>query len=444
MDADRDLTTADRIAHLLRHLGIARAHFAGGAAEAAARPELVASLALVAPTPGVAGPLRALADGGGLARPPLVVHGDRGVRGELAPRVLAAYPGATAVALPGYASMLWSDVVADRAAEVGAALLAHLGAAERAAPLPAPQLAGEGEVAGVTYRARGSGPPVLLFPLDLAPAQWEPLISALAARYCTLTLGGPWLGVVAILEQRAAGGYGRLFGGLLDALGLPPGGAVLEVGCGSGMLTRPLARRAGAGTTVVGLDINPYLLREAASLARLEGLGDRITFQEGRAEALPFPDHRFDTALACTTLEELDADRALAELARVVRPGGRVGVLVRAEDLPPWDSLPLPPATRAKLAGRRQTGAAAGGCADASLYHRLGAAGLALEWAGPQLATDRPGPGQREWRAYCEGTVLTALDAAEADAWRAAAARAEAEGTYLWAWAYHCAVGAKP
>ena len=49
--------------------------------------------------------------------------------------------------------------------------------------------------------------------------------------------------------------------------------------------------------------------------------------QEGNAEALPFRAHQFIVTVACTVLEEGDADRTLAELVRVTKPGGRVGVI---------------------------------------------------------------------------------------------------------------------
>lgn len=445
MDDERNLTTADRVVALLRHLGIARAHFAQGDDVAAERPEVAASLALLMPGRGSVPPLQALAGRGSLAVPPLVVHGDAGPLADAAPLVLAAFPGAAAAPLRDYHSVLWSDVAADRCDEVLKAMLAHLAEADRAEPLPPVRpTEEEGEVAGISYRARGSGPPLLLFPLVLARSQWEPLIPALAERYCTITLGGPHLGFVLGLEERARGGYGRMIDGLIDALSLCPGGSALEVGCGCGPLTRRLARRVGPGGRVVGVDVNGYMLREAAALARRENLAGCATFKEGDAETLPFSDNSFDAAMACTVLEEVDADRALAELARVVRPGGRIGVVVRAIDLPFWDSLSLPPEPRAKLTARPGAGVSPGGCADASLYRRFRALGLKEVALGPRLAIDRPEDDIASWRANNELMMHVAVGPDGTAELRAALARAEAEGSYLWGQTYHCAVGTKP
>ena len=104
-----------------------------------------------------------------------------------------------------------------------------------------------------------------------------------------------------------------------------PGERVLEVGSGSGVVTRWLAQRTGGASPIVGVDVNRYLLREAAELARSAGLADAIMFQEGNAEALPFPDDSFDVTLSCTVMEEVNADRMLAEMLRVTRPGGPGG-----------------------------------------------------------------------------------------------------------------------
>src|SRR6185369_17818375 len=112
------------------------------------------------------------------------------------------------------------------------------------------------------------------------------------------------------------------------------GEVILEVGCGSGVLARWFARQTDGANRILGVDISRYLLREAAALARKEGLAEAIAFQEGNAEALPFPDNSVDVAVACTVLEEGDADRMLAEMVRVTRPGGRVAVLGRSIDVP--------------------------------------------------------------------------------------------------------------
>jgi hypothetical protein len=142
--------------------------------------------------------------------------------------------------------------------------------------------------------------------------------------------------------------------------------------------------------------------------------------------------------------DEVDAERALAELARVVRPKGRVAVLVRAVDIPMWDSLPLRPELRAKVAARPTGGVTAGVCADGSLYRLFRAAGFRDVTMGPRLAIDRAESSLPEWRAYYEGSSVGVLSETEAAEWHAVAAHASAERSFLWASAYHCAVGTMP
>ena len=144
------------------------------------------------------------------------------------------------------------------------------------------------------------------------------------------------------------------------------------------MVLREIARRTAGANAILDIDINPYLLREAAALAAREGLAERIEFREDSAEALPLADASIDVALALTVMEEGDADRMMAELMRATRPGGRVGAIVRAQDMSWWSNLPLNPALRAKVdrAGVLGGGVSPTGCADASLYSRFCAAGL--------------------------------------------------------------------
>jgi hypothetical protein len=77
----------------------------------------------------------------------------------------------------------WTDTATDRADEIAAALLTHVAEADHRSPLPELRLAAEGEIAGINYQARGSGPPVIFFPLHLAPSQWGPVLPALAEHY---------------------------------------------------------------------------------------------------------------------------------------------------------------------------------------------------------------------------------------------------------------------
>jgi SAM-dependent methyltransferase len=113
----------------------------------------------------------------------------------------------------------------------------------------------------------------------------------------------------------------------LDLLGLQPGQRVLDVGCGSGVVTRDMARRVSPGGRAVGVDLSAEFLTIARDLAQATGLADVADFREGSALALPFGDAEFDVALAATVLVHVPGgDAAVPEMARVVRPGGRVGI----------------------------------------------------------------------------------------------------------------------
>jgi ubiquinone/menaquinone biosynthesis C-methylase UbiE len=230
---------------------------------------------------------------------------------------------------------------------------------------------------------------------------------------------------------------------LLDTLAIRPGESVLEVGSGSGVIMRELARRTAGANRLIGRDVNPYLLREARALARRDGLLDQIDFGEGRAEALPLPDGAVDVALSSTVFEEGDAERMLAEIVRVTRPGGRIGVVVRATDMPFWVNLPLDPALKAKVDAPNVIGGgvAPKGVADATLYRRLAALALTGLKCFPQLVSVVPG--SERIQRY-EQQILAALTPAEAAAWHEAVAAATRDGTFFIAQPYHCAVATKP
>ena len=97
---------------------------------------------------------------------------------------------------------------------------------------PMPVSDEEGEVAGVTYRVRGSGPPLILLPIEYSCSQWEPITPQLAQHYSIITLGGAWLGVVAVMEARVRGGYIEAVRKVVEETQLRPGERVLDVCCG--------------------------------------------------------------------------------------------------------------------------------------------------------------------------------------------------------------------
>jgi ubiquinone/menaquinone biosynthesis C-methylase UbiE len=346
--------------------------------------------------------------------------------------------------LDDYTGHTWADIAAERGDSIGAAMREFLARPDMPRVQPATSLREpEGEIAGISYRVRGAGLPLVLLPLDLSPGQWEPLIPALSARYCTITLGGALFGSVASLEERGRSGYMAVVRALLDTLAIAPGENVLEVGCGSGVIMRELARRTGGANRLIGRDMSPYLLREARALAGRAGLLDRIDFGQGRAEALPLADGAVDVALSSTVFEEGDAELMLSEIVRVTRPGGRIGIIVNAVDMPFWVNLPLDLALKAKVdaPGLIGGGMAPNGVADASLYRRLAALGLTGLKCFPQMVSVVPGSERIE---RYQQQILAALTPAETEVFRQAIAAAERDGTFFIAQTYHCAVGTKP
>ncbi|NEE03764.1 methyltransferase domain-containing protein [Phytoactinopolyspora halotolerans] len=112
---------------------------------------------------------------------------------------------------------------------------------------------------------------------------------------------------------------------LTDAAGVRPGHAVLDVACGTGVVTRAVADRLGGDGTVVGLDLNESMLTVARRVR------PDLAWQQGDVAHLPFPERTFDVTLCQMSLMFFpDRGRALAEMARVTAPGGTVGIVVPA------------------------------------------------------------------------------------------------------------------
>lgn len=111
-----------------------------------------------------------------------------------------------------------------------------------------------------------------------------------------------------------------------DLLRPERGGLYLDLGCSAGLYTRNLARALGDSGGVVGVDISPSMLREAARRAR--GAGVAPSFVRADAASLPFADATFSGAVCGGTLNELgDPARALRETRRVLEPGARIAIM---------------------------------------------------------------------------------------------------------------------
>jgi ubiquinone/menaquinone biosynthesis C-methylase UbiE len=368
----------------------------------------------------------------------LMICGELGLTADVTARAQARLANAKRVVLTGYDAPGWADVVADRTDDIVNEMTDFLGKLKADVPASTSR---EGVHAGISYRMVGSGPALILLPFFLAPSQWAPAEARLARTFTVVTLGGPHLGGVATLEDRArAPTYQAMFRTLIDLMAPQPGESILDVGCGVGSLDRLLARRLGDANAITAIDTNPFLLSEATSLAKAEGLDGLVGFAPGDAEALPFADESFDCIFSITVLEECDANRALAEMVRVAKPGGRVGVIVRSIDLPQWWSAEMSETLRQRAVTPPQS-VGTKGVADASLYRRAGKAGLRDLTCFPSLVTlDRPdGP---IWR-YREDHLLAQLTPPETAAWRVARDAAAKQGLLFMAHPMHCLVGHK-
>ena len=444
MTTETDIPVEENILGLLRGLGIERAHFASRGLNdwhgmASQHPEAVASLTLVCP---LGFDSLALAPLSGRL---LVFNGDRGGATQTITRNMEDLPSASLVTLSDCAYPdNYNDLAVQRGRDIAAPMLDFLDRMDSGTPQDhVATSVDQGEVDGIYYKVQGSGPPLVLLPLGAAPSQWGPLVSTLSEKYCVISLTGPALGMVASLESRGrTPGYLSAVGRLIAEANLQPGERVLEVGCGTGVLCRWLARETSGVNPVAGMDVNAFFLREAAEIARREGLEDAVSFREGSAEQLPFDDNSVDVAFSSTVIQRVNADLMLPEMVRVTRPGGRVAVLGHAHDMNRWVNLPLDPVLKARIESPPwvEDRGHPMGCDDASLYQRFSRLGLTDMRMFPFISTFSDGMRLQ----FLQGGILPTLTAEEAAGWRAAVEQAETDGTFFISTPFHCAVGTKP
>ena len=155
-------------------------------------------------------------------------------------------------------------------------------------------------------------------------------VSREAGREFMFPTGRAWaqdLGYPGELLARVPEGSCESFAGVANpfSLGsLAPGEDVLDVGCGAGTDTLIAAQMVGPGGSVTGIDMTPEMVAKARTSAAAMGFG-HVTIVEGTAEQLPFADAAFDVIISNGVIDLIpDKDAVFAEIARVLRPGGRI------------------------------------------------------------------------------------------------------------------------
>ena len=125
----------------------------------------------------------------------------------------------------------------------------------------------------------------------------------------------------------------------IEWLNIPEGGIALDVGAGPGSITTSLAHAAGPDGLALGVDISEPMLARAVRAAA----GPQVGFLRADAQRLPFRDGVFDAAVSIAVLQLIpEPAAALSEIARVLKPGGRLAVMVPTLRPPVdlWRALP--------------------------------------------------------------------------------------------------------
>lgn len=123
----------------------------------------------------------------------------------------------------------------------------------------------------------------------------------------------------------------------VNLAGVKPGDCVLEVGCGTGTLTLAAKRRAGRSGKVFGIDVIPVMIE--LSQRKSAQAGEEINFQLASIDDIPFPANHFDVVMCSFMIfhmSEKTRQKGIAEIYRVLKPGGRWLVLDSATPTRPW------------------------------------------------------------------------------------------------------------
>lgn len=142
-------------------------------------------------------------------------------------------------------------------------------------------------------------------------------------------LDGEILDVIA--SRLEARGRHPAFAGMLheylEAMRIDEAQRVLDLGCGTGLAARAIARRPRFSGTVTGVDLSPRLIEAAARLAAQEGMQERVAFLTGDTRELELPEASFDAVVAHTLVSHVADPLSVVHVAaRLLKPGGMLGI----------------------------------------------------------------------------------------------------------------------
>lgn len=229
----------------------------------------------------------------------------------------------------------------------------------------------------------------------------------------------------------------------LGLLAPAPGDHVLDVGAGTGEITRDLLQRVHSGGTVTALDPSRGLLELALDGARKAGLDEALVVEVGDARALPHANDRFDIAFChWVLLHVAPAKDVIDEMVRVVRPGGRI-MCVEVD----WETLTIYPGNRdvTRRIVRANVDRQVDGWMGRRLVPLLRRAGLRNVRVEAIVDVDTDGD-EGGWLKVVESRLLIAVDAgvvagAEAERWWAELEAAVTAGDYFFSITQFAVVG---